>query len=529
MLTPSLRAVVGSVGIALALAACSGTEPASEGPTAPAETAEASAAQDETSSPETAEAVVVDGEIDGATVELGLGPVVRDGELAVLPVSITATGGGEDIYLPVQFGFTWTGTGPARPTNLRLVDTEERTVSLTAHDAEGVRAVENEEKFARVGGETVVFHAVFAAPSTDTTAVLVPHLGLVDDVPVVDEGEVGVAEVAAMIDATPEELTAPVRPLAVYREVDEGTVRTREVEDVTTVAIATDVLFAPDSADLSPEADAALEAAGRDLAGADPGELTVVGHTDDVGTEQHNQELSQRRADAVATRLGELVDLSSFEVTVEGRAFRDPAVDGTSAEARALNRRVELEFATPDPSSAQAEPEPSAGALPAATGPVGNVDEGVVVGYREWDGEVKIDVERIRRVGRTLVGDLRVERVAGEPAIAGWAVNQGTKDARGAWNPQLQMAATGVTLLVGDQRVFPLDYALRDEDDADRHPLAELEMRGVLEVGGWDTATVVWPDVGADTVTVDMPATLVAGERTTSGAQWRITDVPIEE
>lgn len=525
--TPALTAV-----LALVLAACSAGEPAPRvvgtAGTAPAPT---SAAVETQAAPEAPMAVTVAAEIDGTPIEMEIGPVVREGDLAVLHATVTATGPGPEVYVPVQFGYTWTA-GPATPANLRLVDTEERTVALPALGAEDFPAVMNEEKFARPGGETVTFHAVYAAPSGDTADVLVPHVGLVEDVPVVDEAagsEVDVTEVAAVVDTAPEQLTAPVRPLDVYREVDEGTVRTREVEDRTTVAIATDVLFTPDSADLSPGADAALEAAGRDLAGAAPGALTVVGHTDDVGTEEHNQDLSDRRAQAVAARLGELVDLSGFEVTVEGRAFHEPAAEGTSPEARALNRRVELEFATPEPDSGDARADSADATLPEAAGPVGTVESGVVVGYREGDGEVRVTVESVRRVGRVLVGDLRVERVSGEPAIASWAVNQGTKDARGVWNPQLQMAASGVTLLVGDERIFPLDYSLADTEDTNRRPLAELEMRGELAVGDQDTATIVWPDVGAGTVTVDLPPILSAGERTSAGAQWRITDVPVEE
>ncbi|MFH5822030.1 OmpA family protein [Georgenia sp. AZ-5] len=85
--------------------------------------------------------------------------------------------------------------------------------------------------------------------------------------------------------------------------------RARETEAQGTVGIATDVLFAVDSADLSPDADAARAAAASQLAGADGGALTVVGHTDDVDTDEHNLDLSQRRDQAVAQRLGELVDL----------------------------------------------------------------------------------------------------------------------------------------------------------------------------------------------------------------------------
>lgn len=530
MLT-TLRVLALPIGLALVLTSCSGGDPeAVDRQAAPSASVSKDASAGGGRGGANGDAVSVKGEIEGTQVEVRLGPVVREGDLAVLQVDVAATAGEQDVYLPAQFGFTFT-PGPLRPANLRLVDIERQTVSLTAHGANGFPAVKSDEAFARPGGDPVVFHAVFAAPSGDTTDVLVPHLGLVEDVPVVDAGgdeaSVGVAEVAAVIDTTPERLSAPVRPLEVHRERAEGTVRSREVKGRTTVAIATDVLFAKASADLSPKADDALKKAGRDVTGASPGKLTIVGHTDDVGTEQHNQDLSERRARAVAERLGALTDLSSFDVQTEGRAYREPAVAGTSNEARALNRRVELEFATPEGNSV-VEAEPAPGAPPAAVGPVGTVGEGVVVGYREGDGKVRVKVERIRRAGSVLVGDLRVERVEGQPGVASWAVNQGTRDARGLWNPQLQTAATGVTLLVGDMRVFPLDYQL-DDKKADRHPLAELGMRDPIEVGEWDTATIVWPDVGADTVTVDLPPILSAGARTSAGAQWRIPDVPVEE
>ena len=49
------------------------------------------------------------------------------------------------------------------------------------------------------------------------------------------------------------------------------------------ISLGSDVLFAIDSADLTPEAQAAIDVAAQQLSDRAPGTVTVVGHTDDVG------------------------------------------------------------------------------------------------------------------------------------------------------------------------------------------------------------------------------------------------------
>jgi outer membrane protein OmpA-like peptidoglycan-associated protein len=69
--------------------------------------------------------------------------------------------------------------------------------------------------------------------------------------------------------------------------------------------------------------------------------VSVNGYTDDVGTEEYNQKLSERRAEAVRdyfVKAGLSPDI--FSVTGHGKSR--PLVPGTSEEARAKNRRVEL-------------------------------------------------------------------------------------------------------------------------------------------------------------------------------------------
>ena len=69
--------------------------------------------------------------------------------------------------------------------------------------------------------------------------------------------------------------------------------------------------------------------------------VSVNGHTDDVGDAEYNRKLSERRAQAVRDYLvGAGLSPKIFTVTGHGKSL--PVVQGTSDEARAKNRRVEL-------------------------------------------------------------------------------------------------------------------------------------------------------------------------------------------
>lgn len=69
--------------------------------------------------------------------------------------------------------------------------------------------------------------------------------------------------------------------------------------------------------------------------------LHINGHTDDTGTDEVNQKLSEKRAASVSQYLiSQNVAASRF--TVAGFGETQPLVENTSAENRALNRRVEV-------------------------------------------------------------------------------------------------------------------------------------------------------------------------------------------
>ena len=70
---------------------------------------------------------------------------------------------------------------------------------------------------------------------------------------------------------------------------------------------------------------------------------TVEGHTDSVGTDQYNQRLSERRAQAVREVLVNQYGVESQRVDSVGYGESRPVADNNSEEGRQVNRRVEAE------------------------------------------------------------------------------------------------------------------------------------------------------------------------------------------
>ncbi len=102
------------------------------------------------------------------------------------------------------------------------------------------------------------------------------------------------------------------------------------------------VLFAFDSADLRTEAERELNEAADIL--AERTEIILVevaGHTDSMGPEEYNQNLSQRRASAVADYLA-ASGIDRDRMRVVGYGESRPRAPNDSPENRQLNRRVVL-------------------------------------------------------------------------------------------------------------------------------------------------------------------------------------------
>ncbi|WP_158599028.1 OmpA family protein [Rhodophyticola porphyridii] len=81
---------------------------------------------------------------------------------------------------------------------------------------------------------------------------------------------------------------------------------------------------------------AAFLAANPDL------QVVIVGHTDNQGTMEYNLALSARRAAAVADALARTHGIAAARMAHAGAGFLAPVAVNTTAEGRALNRRVEM-------------------------------------------------------------------------------------------------------------------------------------------------------------------------------------------
>jgi outer membrane protein OmpA-like peptidoglycan-associated protein len=102
-----------------------------------------------------------------------------------------------------------------------------------------------------------------------------------------------------------------------------------------------DVLFATDRADLRPGAIEKLRPLARYLR-ANPGvRVAITGHTDSRGTDAHNQDLSERRAQSVRDAFDEM-GVTRARFRVEGRGEHEPVATNATAAGMRLNRRVEV-------------------------------------------------------------------------------------------------------------------------------------------------------------------------------------------
>ena len=102
------------------------------------------------------------------------------------------------------------------------------------------------------------------------------------------------------------------------------------------------VLFASGKSELLPAAQAKLTEVAKALTEQDPdSKMVVEGHTDSQGTAAANQDLSQKRAQAVRDYLVTR-GIAGDRVTAQGFGPTRPIGENTSAEGRANNRRVEI-------------------------------------------------------------------------------------------------------------------------------------------------------------------------------------------
>ena len=99
------------------------------------------------------------------------------------------------------------------------------------------------------------------------------------------------------------------------------------------------VSFASGSAALNPALHGTLDKVAGTLNEYPATTITVVGHTDSVGDEQMNLDLSRRRAAAVADYLSQR-SIDRNRMIVEGRCKAEPIADNSTEAGRASSSRT---------------------------------------------------------------------------------------------------------------------------------------------------------------------------------------------
>lgn len=69
--------------------------------------------------------------------------------------------------------------------------------------------------------------------------------------------------------------------------------------------------------------------------------IVVEGHTDNVGGKKYNQNLSQKRADAIKEVMVSNFNIDSSRITAKGFGFANPIGDNKTKAGKQINRRVE--------------------------------------------------------------------------------------------------------------------------------------------------------------------------------------------
>jgi len=126
------------------------------------------------------------------------------------------------------------------------------------------------------------------------------------------------------------------------KEIQAGQARVDKLPgDVVRITMTNQTAFAVDSADIRPAFRSTMDKLADVMIRYGKTHLTIVGHTDDTGSNTHNQALSERRATSVAQYL-DGKDVNPLRLAVSGKGETQPVASNRTDAGRELNRRVEI-------------------------------------------------------------------------------------------------------------------------------------------------------------------------------------------
>jgi len=126
------------------------------------------------------------------------------------------------------------------------------------------------------------------------------------------------------------------------QEIQSGQARVEKLpNDVVRITMTNQTAFETDSSAIKPGFHSTMDKVADVVLRYGKTTLTVVGHTDNVGTNDYNQKLSERRAHSVAQYL-ESKRVNGMRLALAGKGETQPVASNASEGGRQSNRRVEI-------------------------------------------------------------------------------------------------------------------------------------------------------------------------------------------
>ncbi len=215
---------------------------------------------------------------------------------------------------------------------LTIVITTAFGLSACATDEFGnPRPLTDAEKGAMIGAVSgAVVGGAVSKKKNRTKGVLIGAVG----------GGIAGGAVGAYMDSQKKDLEKALAP-----ERNAGAIQVEKLAQNTLRVTMTDqTAFAVDSAEIKPRFYSTMDKIATVLNRYGKTTLTIVGHTDNTGSDQHNQALSENRAQAVHSYFQQK-GVVAQRLESYGQGEGAPRASNATAEGRQLNRRVEIYIA----------------------------------------------------------------------------------------------------------------------------------------------------------------------------------------
>lgn len=189
------------------------------------------------------------------------------------------------------------------------------------------RPLTDAERGAIIGAATGAVIGGIASKNKRTKGVLLGAVG----------GGIAGTAVGAYMDRQKQDLDKVLAP-----ERSSGAIQVEKLAgDILRVTMTDQTAFDFDSAQIKPGFHSTMDKISDVVNRYGKTHITIVGHTDNVGTDQYNQRLSERRAQAVAQYFANQ-GVVSERLAAEGKGESAPRASNAAPEGRRLNRRVEV-------------------------------------------------------------------------------------------------------------------------------------------------------------------------------------------